>query len=95
MNSQQIIQKASKIFDGRVVRVLDLQNTIPLRRHKVRTDGFFEHRRAIDEPAVKVAMSDQVLPIATGPVVLESREHRCFGSCSSNTNMKIRLKITN
>ena len=34
--SQHIIQRASRRFDGRVVRVLHLQNTIPPQRHKVR-----------------------------------------------------------
>ena len=46
-----------------------------------KTDGFCEHRRVIDEPAVKIAMRDQVLAIATGEDACESdRERICRGS---------------
>ena len=37
-----------------------------------KTDGFCEHRRVIYEPAVKIAMRDQVLAIATSEDACES-----------------------
>ena len=37
-----------------------------------KTDGFCEHNRVIDEPAVKIAMRDQVLAIATSEYACES-----------------------
>ena len=37
-----------------------------------KTNGFCEHRRIIDEPAVKIEMRDQVLAIATGEYACES-----------------------
>ena len=46
-----------------------------------KTDGFCEHRRVIDEPAVKIAMRDQVLAIATGEDACKGdRERGCRGS---------------
>ena len=46
-----------------------------------KTDGFCEHRRVIDEPAVKIEMRDQVLAIATGEDACKGdRERGCRGS---------------